>query len=322
MSYEIRRIDVKQLPRLKELTRLVWGTTTPTSADLDSKFRTKSFGAENIGYAAYPVDTKSNPSGDCVPAAFYGVYPCVASFGKENVLCAQSGDTMTHPAHRGKGLFVDLARRTYVTAREEGIEFVFGFPSESSYPGFSKRLEWQFPHKMIRFSCIVPTLPIGLLRRRINRPCHKFGFVGRAMASKLFDLVTPHGAPWELSIEPSYPHILRDSRTWEYKAANTVFVQCGKIGIVLKYDGDISIGEIVGNPSVDEMKSIIKKLKFLAVMTGAVRIKSYFSPQSHLEKLLAQHGVCSESLPFGFINFSGKNDPSLLDLAYLDYDTF
>jgi hypothetical protein len=74
--------------------------------------------------------------------------------------------------------------------------------------------------------------------------------------------------------------------------------------------------------SVNEMKSIIIKLKVLAVMTGAVRIKSYFSPQSHLEKLLAQHGVCSESLPFGFINFSGKNDPSLLDLAYLDYDTF
>ena len=321
MDYEVKRVDASQIPALKELTRQVWGTVAPTSATLEAKFQTKSFGAEYIGYVAYPVGAEPKVGGYAVPAAYYGVFPVVANFGGSKVLCAQSGDTMTHPEHRGKGLFIDLARKTYATACDEGIQFVFGFPSESSYPGFSRKLDWTFPYKMVRFNCLVPTLPVGLLRRKMMRPSLRFGTFGRLVVRRLFDVVRPEGDLWT-TFRDATPGILRDSRYFTYKATDTFFVQSGKTGLVLKYDGDICIGDIFGSPSAEDMTRIMRRLKLLAAVTGAMRIKSYFSPNSKLERLLEAHGSCSASLPYGFVNFSSKQDPSLLELAFLDYDTF
>lgn len=321
MDYVIKRVDESQIASLKELTRQVWGTVAPTSATLEAKFRTNSFGAEYIGYVAYPVGGQLKVGGHAVPAAYYGVFPLVANFDGSEVLCAQSGDTMTHPEHRGKGLFIDLALKTYGTAREEGIQFVFGFPSQSSYPGFSRKLDWTFPHNMVRFNCLVPTVPVGHLRRRMKRPSFTFGTFGRLVLRRLFDVVRPEGDLWT-TVQDKTSGILRDSRFWTYKANDTFFVQSGKTGLVLKYDGDICIGDIVGSPSSEEMTRIMRRLKVLAAMTGAMRIKSYFSPNSKLERLLEPHGSCSASLPYGFVNFSCKQDPALLELAFLDYDTF
>ena len=50
--------------------------------------------------------------------------------------------TVTHPAHRGKGLFKTLARQSYETAREEHYEFVIGVANANSYPGFIKYFDF------------------------------------------------------------------------------------------------------------------------------------------------------------------------------------
>lgn len=321
MDYEVKRVDASQIPAIKELMRQVWGTVAPTSATLEAKFQTKPFGAEYIGYVAYPAGSESKFGGHVVPAAYYGVFPVVAIFDGSEVLCAQSGETMTHPEHRGRGLFIELARKTYAAARGEGIKFVFGFPSDSSYPGFSRKLDWKFPYSMVRFNCWVPAVPVGALRRKMNRPSLSFSPLGRLAAERIFDVVTPQGDLWT-NIPDRAAGIVRDSRLWTYKATDAIFVQLGETGLVLKYDGDISIGDIVGNPSSEDMSRIMRRLKVLAALTGAIRIKSYFSPKSKLERLLSAHGNCSISLPFGFVNFTSEQDPSLLELAFLDYDTF
>ena len=53
---------------------------------------------------------------------------------------------MTHPKHRGKGLFKMLAQKTYETATSENIAIVFGFTNSQSHPGFVK-LGWNFSGK-------------------------------------------------------------------------------------------------------------------------------------------------------------------------------
>lgn len=75
-------------------------------------------------------------------AAFYTLMPVRLRLGGETVLAAQSMDTMTHPDYRGRGLFLKLAKACYDLAAAMGVEVVYGFPNENSYPGFIRRLNW------------------------------------------------------------------------------------------------------------------------------------------------------------------------------------
>ncbi len=318
--YIVRRIDAAQLPALSALAQVVSGSAWSNEDRLAAKFATHAFGAEFVGYLAYPPSADGTIAPGTVPAAYYGVFPVAVRFGDHVVLAAQSGDTMTHPDHRGKGLFIDLAKRTYATAREEGVQFVFGFPNENSYPGFSRKLEWKFPYKMRAFNCLVPTIPVGFALRRLGRAPREFGAFARVLLGLFFERVEPTDALWDSS--GSTAGVVRDARMWAYKKMGTLFVRRGDVGLALKFDGDLSIGEIVGNPTAAEMVAIMRRLSIVAILIGAVRIKSYFSPGSRLERALAPFGRCTESLWFGFVTFVGMQDPSTLELAYLDYDTF
>jgi GNAT superfamily N-acetyltransferase len=77
-----------------------------------------------------------------VCAGLYIVWPTMLNLGGEAVLGAQSMDTMTHPAYRGQGLFVGLAEQALGLATARGFDVIYGFPNESSYPGFIRRLNF------------------------------------------------------------------------------------------------------------------------------------------------------------------------------------
>lgn len=51
--------------------------------------------------------------------------------------------TVTHPEHRGKGLFKELAKITFQYAAENGYEFVLGVANENSFPGFMKHFDFK-----------------------------------------------------------------------------------------------------------------------------------------------------------------------------------
>jgi len=117
-------------------------------------------------------------------AAYYGVFLCDVNINGKNFFASQSGDTMTHPHYQGQGWFTQLALKTYERARELGVSIVYGFPNENSYPGFKKKLGWNFPFKMNKATKIVPCLPFGLggnLARIIDGKILSFlGFKGVA----------------------------------------------------------------------------------------------------------------------------------------------
>lgn len=52
--------------------------------------------------------------------------------------------TVTHPEHRGKGLFKTLAKITYEQAVKEGYEFVIGVANANSFPGYMKYFNFSF----------------------------------------------------------------------------------------------------------------------------------------------------------------------------------
>ncbi len=91
---------------------------------------------------------QQNPSGEFIGfiavseqgeiGAYYGVIPeLYVVEGKETVIY-QSCDTMTHSAHRRRGLFQLLANHCYDYLRQQRKLFIIGFGGAMSTPGFIK----------------------------------------------------------------------------------------------------------------------------------------------------------------------------------------
>ena len=76
------------------------------------------------------------------PVAFFGFYAMPFLLNDNYYYGAQSGDVMTHPEFQRKGLFQLLSQKSIQYAKEVGINFLFAFPNELSYPGFIKKMSF------------------------------------------------------------------------------------------------------------------------------------------------------------------------------------
>ena len=56
--------------------------------------------------------------------------------------------TVTHPDHRGKGLFKQLAKTTYDYAKNNGFDFVIGVANGNSFPGYMKHFPFTFVSRL------------------------------------------------------------------------------------------------------------------------------------------------------------------------------
>ena len=323
MKYRFERVSNESLNGLEALFASVYHENAPNLSGLKERFNTSIFGCEYIGYLAYPLNNASNYIQD-MPVAYYGVFPQIAELGNDKILCAQSGDTMTHPQHQGRGLFTQLALKTYDLARETGIEFIFGFPSKFSYPGFKKKLAWEFPYNMSQFIRTVPTLPWGLIKRRYNLKLlnqRRSNFLLRFLKDENTNVI------YEINdkLDNSKFRLLRNEVYLKYKAGNPLnkwLIKQNNLYALVKFDGDLKIGEIIGEPDELDLSKLMKKLDLYAFCLGACRIISFFSPNSHYSEMLNKYGKISDSIPYGYINLSKKYDPSKLNLKFIDFDYF
>ena len=76
-------------------------------------------------------------------AGHYVCVPAYASTGGARIKTMLSLNTATHPAYQGKGLFTQLAERTYAAAAAAGIASVHGVANANSTPGFVRKLGFQ-----------------------------------------------------------------------------------------------------------------------------------------------------------------------------------
>ena len=74
--------------------------------------------------------------------SFYAVSPLFLRYNDENFLSALSLNTMTSPAQSGKGLFVSLAKTTYLQLIQNGYFCVIGFPNVNSNRIFNSALSF------------------------------------------------------------------------------------------------------------------------------------------------------------------------------------
>lgn len=309
-EYIFERISSYRLKDIKLLYRECFSEEV-TMDFVEKKYNTGSFGASDIGYIAY--DHGGNP------AAYYGVFPCKAVIGGNVYLCAESGDTMTHPLHRGKGLFIKLAKITYELAKESGIRFVFGFPNDNSLHGFVKKLDWICPDKFNVYKINAFMLPFAYLYSKItllNRLYQSYiRFILKGKLSKRNFFENP-------LVDKTNGGILRDKDFFEYKNyLKKEIIEINGKCVYIKIANSLRIGDI---ESVDEkgFYEIVKKLRRLAWLLGCYQLIFYYSPGVKYDKYLSAKYSFQQGSPIGGVDLGSGLDLSSLKFSLADLDTF
>lgn len=280
--------------------------------EFKQKQNTKEFGDKYVGFIAYDQNN--------TPAAFYGVYTCQIEFQGKFVLAAQSGDTMTHSAHTGKGIFTQLAQKTYDYCKENGFHLVFGFPNENSFPGFVKRLGWTHFDDITPYLIRVKCIPWIRLKNTFHLPQSIHNRWCRFNLKKL-----TKGSPFKSScLASEIPVVDHSTAFFKYKTyAENYLINIHGINVWLKFDDTfLFIGDIEKCNETD-FKKTIQALKKIAFKMGLPHLRFHTSSNTWGENMLKKYGIPMEvNYPVGGINFTNTIPLEKLKFTGADNDTF
>jgi hypothetical protein len=300
-EYVIKRFAENNISDLEQLYLSVYKKKSPPSHFL-KKYDTAYTGISHIGYIAYK---------GAIPIAFYGVIPCFIQYENRIILSAQSADTMTHPEHRYKNLFLDLSNMCFDLSRQNGIELIYGFPNQNSYHGAIK-LGWQMTEIMECFKIEVHANPLVKVLNRINKK------EPDSVLKKY--LVKEKGLPNSV-IKDGFSGVYRDENYLRYKTYSSTYllqVANSKIWISIKNlvtIGDINIEENSFNELVETIKKIVAKL-------GMNTIYFHACKETFLYKLFKEKFESIPSFPVLFQNFNESIDIKKIKFTSADIDTF
>jgi hypothetical protein len=309
-EYKVERLNDNNLKDLILLFKNAFNKTI-TIEYLNKKYNTDDYGLKYVGFIAYANDN--------TPAAYYGVFPVKVRYKNKEYLCAQSGDTMTHSEHRGKQLFTKLATETYNFAAKNGVQFVFGFPNNNSYPGFVKYLNWKCDSKMSKFEFKVLTLPLNAIAK-------KFKFISPVYNLYLKLILSFYKTKSTLfensALENDTITIPHDDIFYAYKKySRNYIVELANTDCWLKFDSALLVGDIKKTGS-GNLKKIIKSLKRLAFLTGSTKIIFEFSPGTFWDNEFAKLMTPAEGIKYGYVNFISDLPLEKMGFCMGDFDTF
>ncbi len=310
-NYKICRVEEQHFSALIEISESAFGLN-PEASYFKLKNNTSHWGDPYLGFIAFDINDK--------PAAFYGVYACLIKVDGKNVRVVQSGDTMTHKEHTGKGLFTKLAQMTYDLCRELNYKFVFGFPNYNSYPGFVKKLNWICPGKLNEYRIKVSTLPLVKASKKFPqlKPLLKlyFNFVNSLHSEKdiYFNSSVLNGGQ---------DGLIRTKEFVDYKLScgESYIVKIGSVKIWMKPDGFLYIGDVDISGNFD-FKEFISSLKKYCFWIGADTVSFITTPGTFLDNEFKKITDAIESLPYGWCDFNSETDFSKIGFVMADIDTF
>ena len=311
MSYQIELLTKENVKDLIPLYENAFGKKI-TLSSLRQKLNTSFAGISHVGYTAYDQDGNA--------AAFYGVFPCLAQYNDQTYLVAQSGNTMTHAAHQGKGLFTILAKKTYEYCRDKGIHLVFGFPNNNSYPGFVRKLDWIHFDNIEAYTIRVKTISFYRMNKWFKMSEERFYKRGHALLSNC-----KIGKPFPSSCkQEGVPVIDHSDDFFKYKTYETNYLlEVAGINCWVKFNtnflviGDIQMAsELKWNRVISELKKIaanmfIPHLRFQG--STNTPLANYFQKKG--QKLEVTHAI-------GGINFSNIIPLEKMKFTAADNDTF
>jgi Acetyltransferase (GNAT) domain len=314
-AYSIVRLSLENISDLAALHADVYDSAPAGEALVThyvNKYNTEYTGVSFAGFIAYNHQLQ--------PVAYYGVVPCFIQQGEKKILAAQSADTMTHPKHRFKGMFVELSLMTFNLCRQLGIQLLFGFPNENSYHGAVNKLGWQPVTGMSCFTIPVKTIPLTSIVRRLpflSKWYHRYrSMVLRgvpATADSLSNTVVTEG----------FAGTCRDA---DYNAYKNGF---GKSRVVMLAGANIRISLrealLIGdmNGVTDQnAEEVIARLKRLARRLGLRQIQFHCSEGISLHRLFRNKIAPISSYHVLIQDFGATISPSALRFVFADLDIF
>lgn len=308
-EYYIRRLDGDNIRDLALLHSEVYGTPID-EAYFRKKYDTAYTGIKHISFLAY---NKTN-----LPIAFYGVIPCFLKYKNEQILAAQSADTMTHPYHRFKGMFVELSHITFDLCRQVGIRIVFGFPNQNSYHGAITKLGWKETGSMSCFTIRVKTLPLESISKKLGLFRLYHAATDRLIKKNLagsdgiLNSVIRDGFAG-VDRSPLYLSWKNYSSTSVLKLDNSLVWISKRSGLII---GDMDIA--------DEEKFVetIRALKKLAGKSGIKYLQFHCSQGTGLHQLFSSVAEVSGSFPVLFQDFGSPIPLEKIKFTFADIDIF
>jgi len=311
--YRTERVSEDGLKHLVTLYKAAFGKNVSLEF-LRKKFNTHVFGASYLGYLAFDEETNQ-------PAAYYGVFPVSVIQNGKTILTAQSGDTMTHPAHQGKGLFTKLATLTYELAKAEGVQLVWGFPNKNSYPGFTKKLNWLDNGNLTKFKIKVGSLPFAKLVHKINKNFLSKSYTGICKTT----LSNNRSTKFFKENTGDKAFVSRNTDYFDYKNYFTdrFVIETGTYKIWAKVESSLLLGDMFFKDendfisSIDQLKS---KCRLLGITEIVFICNSDYPYFTWFQKL--KNTEVEDSLPF--CHLAGWNDELAKNMviSFADLDTF
>jgi hypothetical protein len=316
--YRVERLTAGRLKDLETLHRAVYGAR-PAKQLYPRKYNASCTPVSYTGYLAYSPDN--------TPIAYYGVMPCFIQYKDRLILSAQSGDTMTHPHYRMKGMFVELANLTFELCRTSGIKLVFGFPNQNSYRGLLK-LGWEGAETMERF-----TIPIGrsgprsILRQPgLLRSLSRRSGLLRSVYNKYTGWMIHRYAVSQQGlsnavIAEGYGGVYRDPSYLQYRTYNnTQVIRAGNALAWIRIKDGLFIGDLhVEDIDFDEAMHVIRKM---ASRIGLSSITFQSSPGTHLHTLFAERYRGEPSFPILFKDLGSGLPLQHIKFTFSDIDIF
>ncbi len=305
-DYRFERLTGRNAHLIRKLFRQVYNKDYPEEF-FQKKYDTLGFNKSVTGYFAF------NQAGEAV--AYYGIFPCRALIKGQQVLIAQSGDSMTLSHHQRKGLFTRLAMMTYADAKAEGIHFVYGFPNRNSEHGLFDVLQWKREGRMLEFSKRIPVLPIAIISHRVK----PFRIIYLAWKNVVLNF---------FKAGKQFPNpagefcVARDASFFNYKGySDSCLINIGGRNIFLKEEGHLKIGDMEFS-SEEELKAIWKRIVLLAFLLGTRKVIWIYSENHPYVPLLKKYFKHRQEGHYGHFNLSGVYDTAGMSYAFCDSDTF
>jgi len=310
-EFRIERLSEQNLSDLILLYKQAFGQDVEIDF-LRKKFNTSVFGTKYLGFIAY-----SNTN---TAAAYYGVFPVKVKYKGEDFLAAQSGDTMTHPNYRGKGLFIELAKTTYALAKEEGLCFVFGFPNNNSFPGFVNKLNWKHYANVNNYLIKTKTLPFDKLAKKWDPFSSVYNRYVNGILKSYLCAESFENSLFQQNHELGGVVHDHDFKAYKsYSSASIITLRGKKCWI--KVDGRLWVGDIEYCEE-QEFDQIIASLTILAKKLFCSGIQFSVFENSAYDGFLKKYTTPFYKNPVGFLQLNQGPDGGVFAYQGLDFDTY